>query len=128
MSLKPKQFQAAMLLAQGWLCKDVAEELDVTPQTISEWQKLAEFEAYLNSLKKESLEAARTHLQRLAETASETIEELMESSTSDAIRLKAAETVLAHTGFSDPSNGLFGWGIGQTTKKEVEKEPEEKLS
>jgi len=92
LNLKPKQIQAATLLAQGWLCKNVAKELKVTPQTISEWQKIAEFEAYLNGLKTESLKAARTHLHGLAETASETIAELMESSESDSIRLKAAET------------------------------------
>lgn len=126
MNLKPKQIQAASLLAQGWLCKDVAEELEITPQTISEWRRSATFEAHLNELKMESLKSGITHLQSLVVTAAETIGELMKSGETDSIRLKAAETVLAHTGISDPSTGLFGWHIGKTTAEEVKNDQEQK--
>lgn len=122
MNLKPKQIQAATLLAQGWLCKDVAEEIQVTPQTISEWKNIPEFEACINDLKTQSIEAARAQIQSLAESAVDTISELMESSESDNVRLKAALAMLAHAGLTEPSSGLFAWGVGGTTAEEVERD------
>ena len=39
--LKPKHFQAAMMLATGMASKDVARELKVVQETISQWKKIS---------------------------------------------------------------------------------------
>ena len=41
--LKPKHFQAAMMLATGMASKDVARELKVAQETISQWKKIRHF-------------------------------------------------------------------------------------
>lgn len=121
MSLKPTQIKAAALLAQGWQCQAVAKEVGVTPQTISDWKRNSEFEAYVNTIAMESLAAARSYLQGLAETAVKNLEELMTSAESETIRLKATLAVLGHIGFTDPQTGLYGWGVGSTSPEAIDR-------
>ena len=122
MKLTSKQIQAAYMLGEGSLCKDVASAVEVTPQTISAWQKNPEFEALVNSVRLEVLEAARTRIQSLARAAAHTLGDVMENGKSEAMRLKAAAMVLEHVGLTNPSSGLWAWGIGGTSPETVEKE------
>lgn len=114
-----KKSQAVMLLASGKKAKEAAEDLGVSPETISVWRREPEFEAEINCLRLESLQAARTQLQSLAVEAVSTLQVLMSDAKSDSIRLKACETVLGAAGITDPSTGLWAWGIGKTSAKAV---------
>lgn len=120
--LKPKQIHAATLLAQGLLCKDVAEAVGVSAQTISNWQKDLHFEALLNRIKLETLEASRTQMQGLARLAVATLENILQGGSSDAIRLKAAEVVFAHVGLTQGHTDLWRWGIGPISTRGVAQE------
>lgn len=120
--LKPRQVQAAILLAHGMLCKDVAQKVGVSAQTISNWQKEPEFEALVNRVKLEALEASRTQVQGLARLAVATLENILREGSSDAIRLKAVEVVFAHAGLTHGHTNLWRWGIGGLSKQAVVRE------
>ncbi len=117
--LKPKQEQAALLLAQGKLCREVAQELEVTPQTISEWKRNAEFEAFTNTLRGEGVMAAITRMHGLTTEAVATFAELMKPGKPESIRLKAATLVLEHAGLTDPQSTQFAMAFGPTTEADV---------
>jgi hypothetical protein len=82
-TLSSKQVFAANLIAQGMRKKDVAVEINLTPQTISVWCAKDEFNAYLNAIKFELLEDARDRMRTLSGTAVDTIRELKEESAED---------------------------------------------
>lgn len=119
MSLKSNKVLAATMLVEGWLHKDVAEEVGVTPQTISSWLTDPEFAAFVNKLKMDNLHYARDRIQALSVKAASTIEDIMDNSTSDAVRLKAAESVLEMTGMINVQSGMWAWGIGPKTTQGV---------
>jgi len=124
MSMKPNKMLAATMLVEGWLHKDVAEEVGVTPQTISTWLTDPEFVALVNQLKMDNLHKARDRVQALSVKAAATIEDIMDSSSNDAVRLKAAESVLEMSGMINIQSGMWAWGIGPTTAEGVAKEIE----
>jgi hypothetical protein len=109
--LKPIQEKAAVLLASGKTARDVAKEVDVTPETISHWRQIASFRALEHKLKWEALNSARDEMQALTSKAVSTLKDVMQNGKTDAARLKAAEIVLMHVGMTDPGSGLWGWGI-----------------
>lgn len=110
-TLKPNQLQAAILLATGKSACKVAEELEITPETISHWHGNDDFEALINHLKWEALNSARDNMRLLARDAVATVKDVMKNGKTDAARLKAAEVVLAHVGMTDPNTFLYGWGL-----------------
>lgn len=122
MTLKPKQVLAASLIAQGRRCKEVAEIVGVTPQTISEWKKYPSFEALVNTIKLEALEGARAQLQSLAHDAVATLEKVMLQGSSDALRLKAVEIILSHVGLTHGTTTLWRWGVGPISATDVAQE------
>lgn len=126
--LKPRQLQAASQLAQGISCRDVATNVGVSPQTISEWKRKPEFQAFINELRIEALNAVRTRLQCLADEACETLSHLMKSGSSDSVRLRAAVAVLDSTGLSSQSSDMFGVGIGPTSESGIRREQRENES
>jgi len=109
--LSPIQQIAAVLLASGKTARDVAKEIDVTPETISHWRKITSFQALINDLKWEALNSARDEMQALTSKAVSTLKDVMQNGKTDTARLNAAEIVLAHVGMTDPGTGLWGWGI-----------------
>lgn len=119
MSMKPNKLLAATMLVEGRLHKDVAEEVSVTPQTISAWLTEAEFVAFVNKLKMDNLNKARDRVQALSVKAASTLEDIMENSSNDAVRLKAAESVLEMTGMINVQSGMWAWGIGSSTTEGV---------
>jgi transposase-like protein len=93
--MNEKQQQAIMLFATGKTCKEVAEQLDVTPKTISTWRACPEFRAALNSQLQDIKEANSERLRSLGMTALNTIEKIMLDETAPPKdRLNAAVKVL----------------------------------
>lgn len=46
--MNEKKQQAILLMAEGKMCQEVAEEIGVTPKTISQWRSDPEFRTSLN--------------------------------------------------------------------------------
>ena len=122
-NLAPNRAKAAELIVAGELKKVVAEKVGVSPQTISEWQSQPAFQAYLNQLRWAALKRARDQMQRLAEKATGTIEDLLGQDNPPSARLRAAQLVLEIIGMKDPQSGLWGWGIGPTDECEIRQKP-----
>ena len=122
-NLAPNRAKAAELIVAGELKKVVAEKVGVSPQTISEWQSQPAFQAYLNQLTWAALERARDQMQRLAEKATGTIEDLLGQDNPPSTRLRAAQLVLEIIGMQDPQSGPWGWGVGPTDECEIMQKP-----
>lgn len=119
-SCSPKQIKALTLMLTGNKTgRQIAEEVGVTPETISEWKASPGFAAEFNRLKKEAVESARDRIQALAVDAVAAIRDIILHSDSDATRLKAAKAVLDGAGLTDPQSGLYAWGIGPTSEEGV---------
>ena len=95
-TLTPKQRRAALLLASGETGRQVAKTVSITPQTLSEWNRLPAFrllvDAHLARVEGESLQA----LHGLRTRAVERLGQLLESS-SPSVALRTAQTVLELT-------------------------------
>lgn len=91
--LKGKQRKCLELMLTGnFTQKEIAEEIGVTEQTITNWKKKDEFaEEYNTALKK------RINLH--AAVAFKTETELLRSADSDSVRLNAAKDILDRAGF-----------------------------
>lgn len=91
--LKGKQRKCLELMLTGnFTQKEIAEEIGVTEQTITNWKKKDEFaEEYNAALKKQ------IHLH--AAVAFKTETELLRSADSDSVRLNAAKDILDRAGF-----------------------------
>ena len=127
--LKPKQLQAANLIASGMLYKDVASDVNVSPETISHWKADPNFEAYLNQLKWDILESARDSIRSATTQALESLIKLSGNAKSEEVRRKACIDILYMAGFQEPDKGFYGWGVGASTPEEVTAEMErERLS
>ena len=119
MKLSPKHEKAAILLAQGNTGVATAEAVEVSPQTISEWKRIPEFQALINKLRLDALESARTALQASATTAAKTLQNLAESAKDEETRRKAALDILRITGLEPGNEASFGWGLGPTDPNEI---------
>ncbi|MFI3216677.1 MAG: phBC6A51 family helix-turn-helix protein [Methylococcales bacterium] len=100
--LSAKQTQAALLLARGDTITTAAEQIGVNRMTIQQWLKKDDnFNAYLNSLKREFVDAGRSAMRASIVTAIDTINQLMLSSTNDVVRLNAAKEILDRAGLAN---------------------------
>lgn len=89
----------------------MASEINCTPETISRWNREPEFEAFLNQLKWELLDAARDALRAATQEAAYGLRDLIRHAESEETKRKACMDVLELTGLKNPQNGLYGWGI-----------------
>ena len=102
MELNPKQTKAALLLASGDTVTTTAEQVGVNRMTVQQWLKKDDnFNAYLNSLKREFVDAGRSAMRASIVTAIDTINQLMLSSTNDVVRLNAAKEILDRAGLAN---------------------------
>ena len=100
--LSAKQTKAALLLARGDTITTTAEQVGVNRITIHQWLKEDDnFNAYLNSLKREFVDAGRSAMRASIVTAIDTINQLMLSSTNDVVRLNAAKEILDRAGLAN---------------------------
>ena len=116
--LKPNHEQAAYMIATGSSCKEAAEAVGVTPETISQWKKSDVFTAKCNEYKKEVVDSLRDWIRSLSKTALANLQDLIENAEAENVKLRACLEVLKMQGLSNPES--WGWGIGNTTPEEVE--------
>ena len=96
--LSSQQYQAATLLAAGMSCKDVAEHISVTPQTISNWRPQIDFQRCVQQQQRIVLVQTREQARALVVEALAEVRSLMKDSESESIRLRAAPEILKGTG------------------------------
>lgn len=126
--LSPKQINTCTLLVTGKSITYTAKKVGVSRMTISRWLKDDNnFIAYLNALKMEQLEVARTQIQHIATLAVDTLTDVMTKSTNDVARIAASKEVLAMSGLTKDSLELYACGIGPATPKKVAADKASKL-
>lgn len=92
-SLTPAQIRAAGMLATGMRAREVSAALKVAPETVSRWrQTRPEFEALINLLVQETIDATRAGLHDLCAKATLELAKLMESK-AEATRIKAIQLI-----------------------------------
>jgi uncharacterized protein YjcR len=92
--LSDKQRRAAQLLVGGMIGREVAVQVQVTPETISTWKKSHHFQAYANALRNESLQATIDAIRGKCFKAVETLGTLAEGATTEETRRKASVDLL----------------------------------
>jgi predicted transcriptional regulator len=110
-STHSKKDQAALLVSTGLSCINVAEQVGVTPESISRWKSEVEFQARVNEFQFERVNEARELLRESAKRAVKTIDSLLDSK-NESTRLKAATALLKLSNIDVPQR-LFN-GIGST--------------
>lgn len=91
--LKPKQEEAAALLAVGTSLADVARQVKVNRNTIYEWLRLPEFAAFYKRQLRDVRREIQGKLSAMAEEATNTLETLMRDG-GEQSKLKAATYIL----------------------------------
>lgn len=91
--LQPHQWQAIQLLVSGARGVDVAQELGVTPETVSRWRALPVFQAALNMAIRDSYQATIGSLRDAKTEALGVLRELLQAE-DERLRLSAALSVL----------------------------------
>ena len=101
MKMPAYQKKAAICLASGDTEEDTAQQVGVHVSIIHKWLGEDDFNAYLNSLKREFVDAGRSAMRASIVTAIDTINQLMLSSTNDVVRLNAAKEILDRAGLAN---------------------------
>lgn len=99
-SLNSQKQKAALLIASGERLQNVAETVKVTPATISNWRKLPEFRAQVNSIQRELLKTSVSKLTCMSVSAMDRVEALIKSD-NEKISLEACKLIMS-------ANGLVG--------------------
>jgi hypothetical protein len=93
-TLNSKQLHAIRLLVTGGKLKHViAEEVGVTPETLSRWNQQPAFVAELNKARVEAHEATMQGIRNLAMKGLETLEKLL-NSTNEKVQQTTAQALL----------------------------------
>ncbi len=123
--LSDRQLQAVYLTVQGCAGIAIAEEIDVTPQTISEWRRLPDFQAACNRLRRDTFTSVRDSLRDAGIVATETLVGVMNDGPASA-RVAAASKVLDLLNVADLQTGGMDIGLEDAAKIE-EREREQNL-
>jgi len=118
MKLTPQHYRAIELIAMGSNNKNVAERLDIAPETVSRWKSDYDFRAKLNEMLQEQHAATQKRLRALAGSALSAIESIISST--DALerdRLTAAFKILEMTQVKLPR-------IGSTNPRALQRDDE----
>lgn len=108
--LKPKQKKCIELLVEGRLKQcEIAETINVSRKTISEWKRNEEFAAALKS-------ALNLSVRSLAPRAIKTMNELLDSG-SENVRFMAAKDILDRTGFKPQERVEISKPIDESIKE-----------
>ncbi len=97
--LTNRHLLAANLEAQGMRAIDIAEECKVTPQTISSYRQMDEYNVLVAKIARATFRASQMRLVDGSHKAVETIIAAMDSD-KESVRLKAAESLLKMVGMA----------------------------
>ncbi len=123
--LNDRQLRAVYLTAQGETGIAIAEEIGITPQTVSEWRRLPAFQAACNRLRQDTVVSVRDGLREAGMTAVEALAEVMKEGPASA-RVAAASKVLDLLNVANIQTGGMDIGLEDAAKIE-EREIEQNL-
>jgi hypothetical protein len=104
--LKPRQTKAAALLVMGRTARDVAREINCTPETISIWRRDPEFQRLVLELKAEAMVVCRGMISSAVLDAANTLVSLVREGRSEEVRRRAALDVLDLAGVRHEDGAL----------------------
>ncbi len=109
MNLNNQQLVAIRLLASGMRSKNTAEQVGVSPETISRWRKIPEFIAAMNEIQGDAHDDTRDALRSLQNEAVNAVKDILVSpDTPPKVRLEAALTVFDLTEIREESRRAVG--------------------
>lgn len=96
--LTDQQREGARLAAAGWRGVDIAEHLDVAPETVSRWRKKPEYVAAIEAILSEAHSEAAGRMVELTDKALDVLEETLDYKYDRRIKLRAAIALLQLSG------------------------------
>jgi len=96
--LTDQQREGARLAAAGWRGVDIAEHLDVAPETVSRWRKKPEFIAAIEAILNEVRSEVAGRMVELTDKALDVVEQTLEHPFDRALKLRAAVALLQISG------------------------------
>lgn len=84
------------LILAGKNNQEIANELNVTRQTISKWRNDKDYQTYIKREMEDYKQTQRAHIAQVISKAYATLHQMLDAE-DEVIRLKAAEAVLKHT-------------------------------
>ena len=121
--LSKRQIKAAKLEATGMLAREIAKDCGITPQTISAYRNLDEYQVLISRLSQSALRASQLMLLDASCKAVSTILEAMDSD-NDSVRLKAAECVLTRLGMVDVQHWVGPTSVAEKKAGEIYQSPD----
>lgn len=122
-ALTENQKQAAMLVAAGKPGNEIAQLLDVTPETISRWRQLPQFEAEVNAILRGAADAVRERLRGLASDAVDVIESVLKD---PAVPIRyRVDTAFKLLAMVQPQVSFSGIGSQDAQEIELSRQQEE---
>lgn len=116
-TLKPNQEQAALMLAAGRTAVDTASALECTPETISRWKRQPAFQARLNGLRLDALEATRNALRNAGTEAVQELTRLIQEATSEETRRRSCKDIL--DAIAGTAGNSWSAGIGSDNPHDI---------
>lgn len=116
--LSSKQIRAAQLEATGMKAKEIAQELGVTPQTISAYRKLDEYQVLVSKNAQATYRAAQLKLIHTSLRAVDVFDFLILGAENN-VKLQAAKAVLDYIGMGDVKNKIGATSIAELKAGEV---------
>jgi hypothetical protein len=96
--LADQQREGARLAAAGWRGVDIAEHLEVAPETVSRWRKKPEYIAAIEAILSEARSEVAGRMVELTDKALDVVEQTLEHPYDSALRLRAAVALLQLSG------------------------------
>ena len=96
--LTDQQREGARLAAAGWRGVDIAEHLDVAPETVSRWRQKPEYIAAIEAVLSEARAETVGRLADLTDKALDVIDEMLEYQYDKSLKLRAAVALLQISG------------------------------
>jgi hypothetical protein len=96
--LTDQQREGARLAAAGWRGVDIAEHLDVAPETVSRWRKKPEYVAAIEAILSEARSEVAGRMVELTDKALDVVEQTLEHPFDRALKLRAAVALLQISG------------------------------
>jgi hypothetical protein len=96
--LTDQQREGARLAAAGWRGVDIAEHLDVAPETVSRWRKKPEYVAAIEAILSEARSEVAGRMVELTDKALDVVEQTLEHPFDRALKLRAAVALLQVSG------------------------------
>lgn len=96
--LSKKQIKAARMLAEGELQQwEIAQQLKITPQTVTRWKKNEKFMKLVEEFIDEIVNEQSRYLKQISRKATNTLENLL-AARSEMVRFNAATDILDRVG------------------------------